>query len=223
VKNDALILFFVKYPEPGEVKTRLAASIGADKAAELYGNFVLDILAKLESTQLPIAICFYPAQKKELFMGWLGEGYKYIPQKGVELGERMGAAFLHAFAGGHRRVILMGSDFPDLPESFLEEALGALNNHGAVIGPAMDGGYYVIGFRKETFCHQVFEAMQWGTEGVFRQTLSILKAHRRRVYVLPVWNDIDTIEDLKRLIKRSEDTGFSTSRTMSLLSKLRVP
>ena len=213
----------MKYPEPGEVKTRLATAIGQDKAAELYRHFVLDLLAKLESTRLSFAICFYPEQKKELLMEWLGEGYEYIPQKGADLGERMAAAFLDAFAGGHRRVILMGSDFPDLPRSFLEDALAALNTHDIVIGPAMDGGYYLIGFRKETFIQEAFEGMDWSTEGIFRQTLSILKAHRRRVYVLPVWNDIDTVEDLRQLIDRAGGSGFDTSKTMSLLSRLKIP
>jgi rSAM/selenodomain-associated transferase 1 len=223
VKNDALILFFMKYPEPGEVKTRLAESIGSDKAAQLYRTFILDLLGKLESTRLPFAICFYPERKKKLLMEWLGEGYEYIPQRGGDLGERMAAAFLEAFAGGHRRVILMGGDFPDLPQAFLEESLGALNTHDAVIGPAMDGGYYLIGFRKETFIQQAFEGMDWSREGVFRQTLSILKGHRRRVYVLPVWNDIDTIQDLRQFIERSEESGVATSKTMSFLSKLKIP
>ncbi len=213
----------MKYPELGEVKTRLAESIGSDKAAQLYQSFILDLLAKLESTRLPFAICFYPERKKELLMEWLGEGYEYIPQKGADLGERMAVAFLEAFARGHSRVILMGGDFPDLPQAFLEESLGALNTHDAVIGPAMDGGYYVIGFRHETFLGQAFEGIDWSTEGVFRQTLSILKDHRRQVYVLPVWNDIDTIEDLRQLAERSEDSGFTTSKTMSLLSKLKIP
>jgi rSAM/selenodomain-associated transferase 1 len=223
VKNYALILFFVKYPEAGEVKTRLAEYIGSKEAAELYRNFVLDLLTKLESTQLPFKICFYPEQKRELLMGWLGDGYEYSPQRGSDVGERMAGAFQEAFAGGHRRVILIGSDFPDLPKSFFEESLGALNTHDAVIGPAMDGGYYLIGFRHETFFHQAFEGMQWGTEGVFRRTLSILKDYRRRVYVLPVWNDIDTIEDLRQLIERSEGSGFATSKTMTFLSKLETP
>ena len=219
MKNDALTLFFVKYPEPGKVKTRLAASIGLDMAAELYGNFVLDLLAKLESTRLPFKICFYPEQKRELLTGWLGDGHDYMAQKGADLGERILAAFLQVFEGGYRRVVLVGSDFPDLPQAFFEESLSALNTHDAVIGPAMDGGYYMIGFRKETFFHQAFEGMPWGTEGVFRQTLSILKAHRKRVYVLPVWNDIDTLEDLRQLTERAKDSGLAHSETISFLSK----
>lgn len=223
VKNEALILFFVKYPELGGVKTRLAKYIGSKEAAELYRNFVLDLLTKLESTQLPFTICFYPEQKRALLMEWLGDGYEYMAQKGADLGERMVTAFLEAFAGGYRRVILIGSDFPDLPQSFLEESLGALKTHDAVIGPSMDGGYYLIGFRHETFFHQAFEGMQWGTEEVFRETLYILKDYRKRVYLLPVWNDIDTIEDLRQLVERSEDSGFATSKTMSFLSKLKIP
>ncbi len=221
--QDALILFFIKYPEPGEVKTRLAESIGSEEAAQLYRNFILDLLVKLESTELPFKICFYPEQKRELLMGWLGDEYEYSHQSGADLGERMAAAFQDAFSGGHRRVILMGSDFPDLPQSFLEESLRALNTHDAVIGPDIDGGYYLIGFRNETFFSQAFEGMNWSTEAVFRKTLSILKDHKKRVYVLPVWNDIDTIEDLRQLIESSEGTGFSTCKTMSFLSKLKIP
>ena len=188
--QDALILFFVKYPEPGAVKTRLAASIGPEEAAQLYRNFILDLLTKLEFTELPFKICFYPEQKREILMGWLGHEYEYNPQTGADLGERMVAALQDAFSGGQRRVILMGSDSPDLPQSFLEESLSVLNTHDAVIGPAMDGGYYLIGFRNETFLPEAFEGIDWDTESVFRKTLSLLKDHKRRVYILPVWNDM---------------------------------
>jgi rSAM/selenodomain-associated transferase 1 len=180
--RDALILFFMKYPEPGEVKTRLAESIGSENAAQLYRSFILDLLAKLKSVKLPFRICFYPQQKRESLTGWLGDGYAYSHQRGADLGERMAAAFQDAFAEGHRRVILMGSDFPDLPQSFLEESLSALNTHDAVIGPAMDGGYYLIGFRNETFFSEAFEGMDWGKEFVFRKTLSSLKDHKRQAY-----------------------------------------
>ncbi len=217
---DALILFFVKYPEPGGVKTRLAEVIGSEEAAELYRNFVLDLLAKLRSLKLPFRICFYPQQRRGSLTEWLGNEYEYSHQRGGDLGERMAAAFQDAFSEGHRRVVLMGSDFPDLPQSIIEASLSALNTHDSVIGPAVDGGYYLIGFRNETFCREVFEGMDWGTESVSRRTLSILKDHQRGVYVLPGWNDTDTMEDLEQLIKRSEDTGFSASNTMEFLSKL---
>ena len=221
-KKDVLILFFIKYPEPGSVKTRLAESIGSEEAAQIYRNFILDHLTKLKMAQLPVRICFYPEEKLEILKGWLGHGYEYNPQTGADLGERMVAAFQEAFSDGQRRAILMGSDSPDLPQSFLEESLTVLNTHDAVIGPAMDGGYYLIGFRNETFLPEAFEGIDWDTESVFRKTLSLLKEHKRRVYVLPVWNDIDTMEDLRQLIKRSEDTGFSTSKTMSFIMEHKI-
>lgn len=220
--HDALILFFIKWPEAGGVKTRLAESIGAGEAAELYRNFILDLLIKLKSTGVPFNICFYPEQKRELVVNWLGVQHEYSAQRGTDLGERMKAAFVDAFAGGHRRAILIGSDFPDLPRSFFRESLEALKTHDSVVGPAVDGGYYLIGFRNETFFPNVFEGMDWGTEAVFRKTLSMLKDHEERVYILPVWNDVDTVEDLRQLIRRSEGTDFSNSRTMTFLSKHKI-
>ena len=218
--HNALILFFVRYPETGAVKTRLAASIGSDEAAELYRNFVMDILVKLESSGFPLEVCFYPKQKRDAFVDWLGGGYAYYPQAGKDLGERMKAAFTNAFAGGHNRVVLIGSDFPDLPLSFFKESLDALNTYDAVIGPSVDGGYYLIGFRDRAFFPHIFEGMEWGTETVFRKTLSMLKAHKKRTYILPAWNDVDTVEDLEQLIQRSKGSDFLGSRTMSYLSEL---
>lgn len=222
MKNNAFILFFVKYPEPGEVKTRLAESIGCVEAAELYGNFVLDLLKNLKSTQIPFKICFYPEPKKERLIGWLGAEYDYSPQSGANLGERMSNAFQDAFAAGHQWVILVGSDFPDLPTPFLKEALNALKTHDSVIGPTADGGYYLIGFTNETFFARAFEGVEWGTEVVFKKTLFTMRARQQEVYILPAWSDVDTLEDLKQLVRRSQGTAFSDSRTMMFLSKLKI-
>ena len=134
----------------------------------------------------------------------------------------MKVALNRAFDEGYRQVILIGSDFPDLPSSFLREAVDALDTHDAVMGPAKDGGYYLIGFRDESFLPRIFEDMAWGTKVVLDQTLSELKDNNRRVYILPVWNDIDTVEDLRELIKRAKSTDFLNSGTMSCLSNLKI-
>jgi rSAM/selenodomain-associated transferase 1 len=218
--HNALILFFVKHPEPGGVKTRLAASIGPEKASELYRNFVLDTLEKLKSLGTPFRICFYPVLRKASFINWLGGEYEYAPQQGRDLGERMKAAFIDAFGQGFKRLILIGSDCPDLPLSFLKESLENFNTHDAVIGPDVDGGYYLIGFRDEAFSPPIFEGMDWGTHVVFEKTLAILKGQNRRVHILPPWSDVDTLEDLKGLFSRSQHTDFSHSNTMSYLSRL---
>lgn len=218
--QDAMTLFFIKYPEPGGVKTRLAAKIGDKEATELYRNFILDILIKLETSGIPFRICFLPEKKKGLLKAWLGNDHPYSPQKGKDLGERMKYAFVDAFSEDYKRVILIGSDYPDLPSSFLKDALVALHTHDAVLGPAVDGGYYLIGFRDNEFVPTIFEGIAWGTEQVYRATFSKLKDHKKHVYILPPWNDVDTLEDLRELITRSQGSNFSNSRTLSFISQM---
>jgi hypothetical protein len=105
--------------------------------------------------------------------------------------------FINGFAMGHKRVVLIGSDIPDLPLGFIKEAFAFLRKKDAVIGPAYDGGYYLIGFKDKTFSPQVFERIAWGTQNVFGETIKKLKRFRRVVHTLPYLRDIDTVEDLK--------------------------
>lgn len=220
--RDALLLFFVRYPEAGEVKTRLAKIIGSGEAAELYRNFILDMLLRIKSSSLSFKICFSPEKKGVPLIALLGKEYRYAPQRGGDLGEKMKAAFMDSFAEGYERLVLIGSDFPDLPSSFLNEAVDVLNTHDSVIGPALDGGYYLIGFKRSSFVESIFEGMDWGREGVFRETLSMLSDHKQRVHILPAWNDVDTLEDLKQLVRRSESTHFSGSKTMAFISQSKI-
>jgi len=122
-----------------------------------------------------------------------------MPQHGRDLGERMKNGFLDGFAKGYKRVVLIGSDIPDLPKNSIEEAFQSLEETDAVIGPAFDGGYYLIGFRQSAFSSQVFEEINWGTATVFDETMKKLKRLRRSVHTLPRLRDIDTVEDLNHL------------------------
>ena len=197
--NDRCLLFFVKYPEKGKVKSRLASVIGDKPAANLYRDFITQMLSTLKRGDFPFYICFYPKNALKGLREWLGGQYQYIPQKGKDLGERMRNGFIGAFEIGFRRVVLIGSDIPDLPLEFVEEAFTSLKKKDAVIGPALDGGYYLIGFKDKTFSPQVFEGMAWGTETVFGETMNILKKLMQNVHTLPYRRDIDTIEDLRKL------------------------
>ena len=116
------------------------------------------------------------------------------------------------------RLVLIGSDIPDLPAPLIKEALAALHMHDAVIGPARDGGYYLIGFRNDTFFPGVFSGIAWSTGTVFRSTMQAFGKAGQRVHELPLWQDVDTIEDLKDLAARSRRSAFSSSRTMSFLA-----
>jgi len=197
--DDRCLLFFVKNPERGKVKSRLAATIGDDSAVSVYKNIVDQMLSRLKKGTFPLYICFFPKNAQKPIQNWLGGEYRYVPQNGKDLGERMRNGLIDGFAMGHKRVVLIGSDIPDLPLGFIKEAFESLRKKDSVIGPAYDGGYYLIGFKDKTFSPQVFEGMAWGTQNVFGETIKKLKRFRRVVHTLPYLRDIDTAEDLKRL------------------------
>ena len=215
--DDRCVLFFMKYPEEGQVKTRLAKDIGAVMAFELYKNFVVDVLSVLEKIDIHFWICFYPADSRQELAKWLGEQHHYVPQSGEDLGERMKNGFIRAFAAGYRRVIITGSDIPDLPGGFIKEAFSSLQTDDTVIGPAPDGGYYLIGFRSDTFLPEAFAGITWSTNTVFGETMNILVQSGRKIHILPEWSDVDTLDDLRKLVKRNQDTEFRNSKTIACI------
>jgi len=185
------ILFYVKYPEQGKVKSRLARAVGGDVSMRLYRAFVADLvrlLVQVARSGVHVRACFSPASKKKPVREWLGGhgAFSFSPQQGEGLGERLKASFADAFEE-YDRVVVIGSDSPDLPVSFVQDALKALTSHDVVIGPASDGGYYLIGFSREGFDPSVFDDIDWSTERVFEQTKARL---RGRVHALPVWHDV---------------------------------
>lgn len=216
--NKNCILFFVKYPAPGKVKTRLAKELGSATAVELYRNFTLDILDTLQNLNINFKIVFDPPDTRILFQKWLGKNYSYAPQIGQDLGQKMKNAFQQGFSEGFNKVVLIGSDSPDLPEVLLRSALSVLETHDVVIGPASDGGYYLIGFSQKAFLPEVFEGICWSSHSVSMQTINILKKYLRRPYLLPLWHDVDTLDDLKSLVARNKNTAFEASRTFRYLT-----
>jgi len=197
--DDRCLLFFVKHPQRGKVKTRLAAVIGDDSAVSVYKNMVEQMLPKLKKGTFPLYICFFPKNAQKPIEHWLGKQYCYVPQKGKDLGERMRNGLAEAFSMGYKRVVLIGSDIPGLRIKYINEAFKSLKEMDAVIGPAYDGGYYLIGFKEKTFSPQIFEGIAWGTKNVFNETMKTLKRIRRVVHILPYQRDIDTAEDLRPL------------------------
>ncbi len=211
------VLFFVKAPEKGRVKTRLAASLGQDGAVELYRRFVEDLLAMLDTLDVEVACCYQPVEAEAALRRWLGRYRWLVAQRGTDLGRRMENAFRYAFGQGVARAVLIGSDSPDLAPEIIEQAFDGLQRHDAVIGPSSDGGYYLLGFTAECFLPEVFEDICWSTDRVCDQTMCVLDRHERDVSVLPQWHDIDTPSDLNELIARNRDTGFRSSHTLNLV------
>ena len=218
MNHNNCLLLFVKSPIKGQVKTRLAAQTDEDLVVELYKCFVEDMISLVENLGVQFKVCFCPANMKSTFSEWLGEKHCYTPQVGDNLGERLRNAFGKAFEESFANVVAIGSDSPDLPVRYLMKSFEALAEHDTVIGPANDGGYYLIGFSKEGFIPEAFDNISWSTDSVFEQTISILKRHGRKIYLLPLWHDVDIIADLKSLLLRTRNTAFEKSKTYSYLT-----
>jgi rSAM/selenodomain-associated transferase 1 len=196
------ILLFVKAPVPGEVKTRLAPALGAEKAAALYRMFVLDLLHTLSEIKVPVTVLFHPERYEGLVSEWLGQGLEYLAQEGDDLGQRLRSAFSQGFEGGAESLLALGGDTPDIPGSLVLEAFSSLEEYPSVLIPAIDGGYAAIGFTREGYCPEVFRGIPWGTSEVFRKTLDILAAEGVQARTLSPWQDVDTPRDLDDLVKR---------------------
>ncbi|MEW6079895.1 MAG: TIGR04282 family arsenosugar biosynthesis glycosyltransferase [Thermodesulfobacteriota bacterium] len=218
-KDDAIVLF-VKTPVKGAVKTRLAASLGDAEALALYQCFVADALAMLTSTGRAARIYFYPAGDRELARAWLGGDWPLLAQTGESLGERMKNALTETFAAGFSRALVVGSDLPDLPAAIIHETFDLLRDHAAVIGPARDGGYYLIGFTAAGFLPEVFDGITWGTGTVLSETLRQFDARGITPRMLPVWRDMDTIDDLKALESDSRECAGPAAHTRKRLRNM---
>ncbi|DAC73068.1 MAG TPA: glycosyltransferase [Thermoplasmata archaeon] len=220
--HNACLLLFVKYPEKGQVKLRLSADLNVDIVQELYRRFVYDTLATVKKIDAEIFVCFFPPDAQKKFQEWLGSDLVFLPQQGTDLGERMKNSFSSAFLQGFRRVILMGSDSPDLPASFLQNSLAELQTHDVVLGPSSDGGYYLIGFRDTSFDPLVFDDIHWSSPRVLKETMEKIQCKKNRLSLLPVWSDVDTIIDLKNLIQRNRNTSFKSSQTITFVQQNKI-
>jgi rSAM/selenodomain-associated transferase 1 len=215
------LIVFVKSPEAQGVKSRLASAVGELKTRQLYRRFVEDLLDNLDKGDYCLKIFFYPPNRRQTVARWLGHDRSYEPQTGDDLGERMKNAFEKSFLDGFEKAILIGSDSPDLPREIIEEGFAALTSDDTVIGPAYDGGYYLIGFRAATFLRDTFSGISWSTEGVLKNTLAILDRKGLKVTVLTTWRDIDTYEDLKAFLEKNRNTAFAKSRTVRYAKSIK--
>ncbi|OGS17848.1 MAG: hypothetical protein A3J83_08610 [Elusimicrobia bacterium RIFOXYA2_FULL_40_6] len=201
------LIIFAKYPQKNKVKTRLAKEIGAQKAAELYKSFVEQTLLtarKAGGAGVDIFVNIKPSTVLNKFKKWLGQDLQYMKQQDLGLGAELSAVFTALFNKGYKKVIAIGTDTPDLPVKFINEAYSRLSKCDAVIGPSKDGGYYLIGLNKNKLCSKVFNNINWSTGTVFDSTVKILKENSASYCVLKEWQDIDNLEDLKCYFSRTK-------------------
>jgi len=204
----ALILF-LKYPEPGKVKTRLGAELGFELAAKLYKLFIkqtFDLAQNCSARQIFVA--YEPLDRKDEFAEFVPEKFTIFPQEGKNLGERMLNAFKDAFARGYKNVAILGSDSPTLPLENIDDAFEKLSKSDLVLGPAEDGGYYLIGLNK-AHCG-LFENIEWSSNSVLQLTIESAKKLQLSYELLPIWYDVDNKETLIRAAK-DEKNGMIKS------------
>lgn len=235
-RGTALVIF-AKAPIPGQVKTRLCPPLTPDEAATLHGSFVLDTLERTKAAvgKLKLPIDRYLAcapSPGHVFFKIMEErqGVKLIDQVGDDLGARMHHVVEAMFSRGYRRTIIIGTDVPTVPLEYLRQALTLLENHDLTIGPALDGGYYLIGMSKTV--PELFADMPWSTDQVLRRTQENAATLGLKTALLQPWRDVDTPADLEALIeacaaetkKPKNERAFST-RTAGVLQALakRLP
>jgi uncharacterized protein len=190
--SNSLIMVFVRNPELGRVKTRLAKTIGDQAALEIYeilSKHTAKIISEIDSDKL----IFYSEKIQDNDIWTVINCKKQIQTKG-DLGEKMLDAFQYGFSLGYKKIIIIGSDLYSLRPKHIESAFEQLENYDVVIGPALDGGYYLLGLN--SVIPEIFKQKQWSTSSILKDTLSDLK--KFNVNLLEPLNDIDTYEDLKK-------------------------
>jgi hypothetical protein len=186
-----LLLIFTRNPELGKCKTRLAKTIGDQNALTVYTMLLRHTAAATKNLSCDKAV-YYSIKVREKDC-WDDTIYQKYAQNGADLGIRMSNAFAESFRKGYEKVLIIGSDLYDLSPTHIEQAFEQLDTHDVVIGPALDGGYYLLGMN---YLHpKLFQNKEWGTANVRKATLDDLKNHR--VYQLELLNDIDTFDDIK--------------------------
>jgi rSAM/selenodomain-associated transferase 1 len=188
---------FVRHWTPGEVKTRLAAAVGANAAAEVYRVSVAVTLKRFEEAADRRVVAYTPPGSREEIAGVAAENWTLRLQASGDLGARMEVFFEDAFRRGAERVVLIGSDSPTLPGAFVEQAFDELERAPLALGPAADGGYYLIGLARPM--PKLFHDIAWSTAAVYEQTLARAAAMGVGCVALPWWYDFDTLEDLVRM------------------------
>lgn len=192
------IVIFAKYPEPGKVKTRLGNSLGHDHSFMIYEAMLLDMIDKLALQNL-YSCCFYifPPEATNAFSAkYCLDNDRVFPQEGFDLGERMFNSFVHQISLGSDQVICIGSDIPAISLVDLDSAFSILSTHDAVLGPAEDGGYYLIGINKKAISNSFFSDISWSTSSVFSETISKMENIGLSYNSIHPLRDLDDLSDL---------------------------
>jgi uncharacterized protein len=210
--TEKALILFAKYPRPGSVKTRLTPPFTPDKAAALYRCMLLDTIASISRLDNIDRYLFYAADPDAaVFFRSAAGKMTSLPQCDGDLGRRMAGAFRLLFGKGYGEVAIIGSDSPDLPERYIEEAFMKLEESAdAVFGPTEDGGYYLLAMKH--LREELFRDIPWSSGEVLGRSLAVAEENGLQVALLPLWHDLDTVDDLLRPELLREENGAPLTR-----------
>ncbi len=183
------LIIFIKNPELGKVKTRLAKDVGEEKALEIY-KALLELTRKTTLQVSANRYLFYHLRAKN--DEWLEKDFTKRLQHGRDLGEKMSTAFAHVLHSNNK-VVIIGSDCPRISPDMINKAYACLDSNDLVIGPTYDGGYYLLGMK--TLHSDIFQGIAWSTDKVFEQTIAKVEKLNLSFQILPKLSDVDYIED----------------------------
>ena len=216
------LIIFAREPKDGKVKTRLARDLPVRVVTCLYKAFIRDVIQVVRRVPCEARFIFYDAEGGTSipFLRKAATGFRFKRQTGRDLGERMHKAFEHCHKNGFRRIAILGSDCVTVTAKDMETAFRALGSHDCVLGPAKDGGYYLIAMSQP--CRGVFQGVLWGTSPVLEQTLGKARALGKTVFLLGQRGDIDEIDDLRGFSRRAKGSS-GAMHTQKILARLTVP
>jgi rSAM/selenodomain-associated transferase 1 len=198
--QDETLIVFLKAPRPGAVKTRLAEALGAEAACAAYRQLVQTLLRRL-AVLSNVELCFTPDDAAAEINPWAHQTWSLVPQGDGDLGRRLQRASTRAFTGGAQRVVIIGSDCPEVSATDIEAAWSALRTHDVVLGPATDGGYWLVGLRRAQ--PDLFTRISWSTGAVLRETFDRARAASLSVHLLRELGDVDTLVDWQQFLAQA--------------------
>ena len=222
MRNKSALIIFVKFPEHGKVKTRLARTIGNEKALQFYtlcSHNIFDEVNKL-SENIDVYIFFSEKEDKQKIKEWITHDFKFKHQINSDLGSRMKSAFVTVLEKGYSKAVIIGTDVPDMSLEVVNKAFAYLEKFDVVVGPSNDGGYYLLGMRK--LIPELFTGIKWSTQEVYQKTIIKLLKLSMNSKVLPVLIDIDTEDDLNSWLNNKNSGNTELKNKIEEIIHLEV-
>lgn len=201
------VLIFGKAPAAGRVKTRLTPPLPPDEAAAVYEAMLRDVVTLCARERARVELWYDRDARAEMYFSTEFPHLTAMPQSAGDLGERMIHAFDMTFEQGAQHVIIIGSDVPTLPDAFVHAAVDDVRETDCVIGPTLDGGYYLIGINQKAWprARELFKGVDWSTDSVLRATVANAGTAQVELRILPGWYDVDNIDDLRQALLDAPD------------------